>query len=250
MTTTLTKYMVYCNDEDSSFATDFLTGAARCPNNSGHTLDSSKTTVLTTFSTANTIIDQGTVGTQGFFRTKGHIINIPAGNTGDVTTNDFIIRKYITSTIFGIICPTNDNIGDTFSIYTKPDALIGTITSDLDIGSTGMTMNSVVGVKFGGYLKLSNPGLSGITSIDLKECFTVSGNYVTFENPTTVFFPTGSNVFMSITNVLNFPIVNTVPMNFSKISGTPTNPNVISRISYCNNSGQAKQFNLVFGTLY
>lgn len=248
MTTTLTKYRIYCNDESTVLDTDFLTGAPKCPNNSGHTLDSSKTTLLTTFSTNTTIIDQGSVGTQGFFRVRGHILNIPAGNTGDVSLHDFIIRKYTTSTILGIIYATDDNLGDTFSIYTKPDFQIGTITSDLDIGSTGMTMNSVAYVKFGGYLKLSNPGLSGPTANDLRECYTVSGNFVTFETPTTIFFPSGSNVLMSMTNVINYPLVTTVPMSFGKIAGAPVNFN--SRLSYCNNSGTAKQFNLVFGTLY
>lgn len=250
MATTLVKYRIFCNDENGVFDTDFLTGAPRCPNNSGHTLDSTKTTVLTTFSTATTIIDQGSLGTQGLFRYRGHILNIPAGNTGDVSLHDFIIRKYTTSTIAGIVYATDNNLGDTFSIYTKPDFQIGTITSDLDIGSSGMTMNTVAGVKFGGYLKLSNPGLSGATSNDLRECFTIVGNYVTFESPTTIFFPSGSSVLMSITNVLNYPLVSTVPMRFDKISGTPISSNVNSRLSYCNNSGTAKQFNLVFGTLY
>lgn len=248
MATTLTKYRIFCNDENGVFDTDFLTGTPKCPNNIGHTLDTTKTTVLTTFSTANMMIDQGSLGTQGLFRVRGHQLNIPSGNTGDISLHDFIIRKFTTSTILGIIYATNDNLGDTFSIYTKPDFQIGTITSDLDIGSTGITMNTVTGVKLGGYLKLNNPGLSGATSNDLRECYTVVGNYVTFESPTTIFFPAGSNVLMSITNVLNYPLVSTVPMSFGKIAGNAVNFN--SRLSYCNNSGTAKQFNLVFGTLY
>ncbi len=246
MSIALTKYLVYCNDEQSSFATDYLTGAARCPNNSGHTIDPTKTTVLTTFTTNTVNINQGSDTTQGLYKIKGVVINIPAGNTGDVTLSDFVVRTYPTSTIKGTILPTQDNVGDMFTVYTKPDFIVGSLAYNLSAGSTGMTMVSVTGVKLGSYLKLDN----GTTSTDLSECKTISNNFVTFQNATDRDYSAGTLVKMSITNILNYPIVFAMPTDFGKLAGIPVPAGLTSRMSYTNNSGLPKKINIVFETFY
>jgi len=242
---TLSRYAVPCNTEGIVVLSDYRTDIpTTCPNNNTHNIDESGIFIYHTMNSKTVTINQdGDVETGGYYRADQFDFTIPAG-TGATATYD-ISYPYNVCVYSVIFLPSQENIGDTYSITSAPDTLAGLTSKSMDIGSTSIFLPSVSMLNPGFNISITDDintnNLGFITSIDKVN------NIINCSSPSVNSFDEGSKIFISIPRFQNGKFLNSLNLNlgFSKIGSAGLPANKIVRVNYANNSGEAKTLNFI-----
>ncbi len=180
MSSSVDKFQVYCTTENKYYTVWSQTTPTVCPNNSAHSINSS-TTIIETISNFDVRILEETIplnatATGGNYASTCIIIDIPAATiAGEITTSTKSF-SYPTGLIDVHFTTTSDMEGDILHADIGLDTIIGTISNDVDIGTTGVgigiTVSSTVidNIKIGYNVRLfdgvNQDELKHVTSID------------------------------------------------------------------------------------
>lgn len=242
----LSRYVVPCITEGVGVVSDYRYDQPTvCPNNPAHTINSAGIYIYDSI-TPNvvTIYQDSDVTTGGFYRADYFNVDIPGG-TGAITNYD-VSYPYNVSIYSGTFITADENIGDLYDIVGMPDTNVGSPTSIVNIGVTGLNLGT------GPALLSLNPGfnisitdgvntdvLGIITAVDK-----INGD-INFTIPTVHSFSISSSVLIDIPRVLNgkFVRASNTELGFSRVgsSGLPAGGKI--RFKYTNNNGVPKTFN-------
>lgn len=139
--TTLTKYRIYCNTEDS-----WVEGAGESPptvcyNNNTHTVNQNSIQELVSLSETEVVIKEEDVKTGGNFQTTSFDVNTPANST----TDHDISWPYPVSALAMHFHTADEHYGDVINVCVGPDTLIGSITSDISPATEWVSQNHTIG---------------------------------------------------------------------------------------------------------
>jgi hypothetical protein len=217
-----------------------------CPINSGHTINTSLTTIVQSIDTTVLALKEETIPTQGFYRAKGVSQQITNEAAGSVTTFQHL-HPYRISLLEGWFFTETNQIGDYVSVDASPNTTIGYIIAPVSVNDTVIYVSSTVipNVAVGFSLKLFN----GTTMADLGEIISidVTNQTVTVETGSaSAFSPeTPTYILLTVKIIENF-YINAAPVKFEfarkKIGGKSIPPNIPLAISYHNVTGGAKNF--------
>lgn len=245
---TLSNYLVTCLTEGQRIPTDYrYTAPTNCPNNNEHSIDVSQTVVLNTVSDNVVTINQGsnTVTTDGVFRVDSYTFTCPTGTS----THD-IIYPYNTCLFSGIMRLTEDNIGDHVKITTKPDTIVGVLSSGISAGATGLSIGNVSILKVGILVSVTN----GVTTDDLGEIVSINNltNSIVFSNPSTHAFSAGAYVRITVELIRDMKICSAgdLELGQGRLKTLGMAANGITRVIYTNNGASTKEFNLIAQIYY
>ena len=147
--TTVRKYQVYCTTESKHYTVWDDATPTVCPNNGAHSIDSGATVVIETVSSNDVkILEEApplnAVATGGHYASTCVIIDIPAATiAGEITTSTKAFAFPI-----GLIdvhfTTTADMEGDILHADMGLDTIVGVISNDVDIGTTGVEVGITV----------------------------------------------------------------------------------------------------------
>lgn len=240
MTTEVNQYRVYCNDEADYVYTWSSSEPTTCPNNNGHTINASLTTIVDTVSATTVKTEENT---EGYFETEHILMNIPSGTPGDVTEHDVTwpCDQLLWRTILD---PTSDMIGDSISVLASPETTVGVLMAPVNIGDTTVTVNSTVTDNaWRGFLITID---DGVNKDVLGRCTNVDSGAgtISFQTPTSYAFAPGTPVKISVYVLKDIRItnINTIDIGSKGFKGKTITAGLILRVYYTNNSGTAKEF--------
>lgn len=236
--TEVNKYRVWCDTESAYVYTWDTVEPTTCPNNNGHTINSSLTTITETVSTSTVTAEENS---NGYFETQTIVVNVPTGTPGDVTEHDISWPMPITLWRT-LLTPTSDLVGDEISVLAAPETVVGVLTAPASIGATTINVNSTVtdNVWRGFLITLDdtvNKDVVGrVTNVDKV------GGTISFQTPTSFAYAPGTPVKISIYVLNSIQIVNTETMDIGVkgFKGKTIDVGTILRIYYTNNSGTSK----------
>ncbi len=251
MSASLSQYMVYCITEDNTVFTDYrLDVPTTCPHNIDHKIDPSRTIIIDTIKSNTVVVDENspTVTTGEYYRADQFELNVPAGK--GATASYDISYPYNIGVYSATFFSTEVNIGDSFELIAYPDTPAGTISSDIEAGSTQLIISSASTLNPGFYVSISD----GKNSDNLGEIVSIdkTTNTITFSKPCTNLYSLGSVVTFSIPRIKNGKIINTNDMylGFSKIGCAGLPAGRIVRLNYTNSTDQEKTLNFVIELQY
>lgn len=250
----LRKYLYKCINGDF-FETEYLSGLPDlCPD--GHVLDTDNITILDEFRKETVIISDDDGMTQGFYLGDGHTFDI-LGPTGSITNFD-LVNEHINQQVYSLhILPTSNNVGDLLTVCTKPETLIGALTSQVEANGTILNVNSTVtdNIKIG-FCCLLKSGATGATGSPedvgrVKNIDKTGGTIIVTKGPTGT-YDSNSHVYLTVPRLLNIPLVLPVKIEFgeTKSGGTYVPAGTIARFHYKNVTGGHKTFNFYVQCTY
>ena len=253
--TTIYKYRIYCVT-DSKYEYQWAEQEpTTCPTNTGHTIDSSQTTIVQTKEDQSIIIKEEIVPTQGFYRFQGYHHEVPASNpTGNVTSFD-ISWPFPVSIINGWFLSPSNSAGDVVSAIVGEKTIVGIITADVGNTDTTLNVSSTVmeNSEIGWDLNLFN----GVTSDDLGRVLSKdsANSTVTIETAPSNNYLASSPTYvrMSVVTVDNMQMnIPSERYSFAekKLGGIYIPANIPLTIKYQNNEGNAKVFAFNLEHLY
>lgn len=253
---TLKKWKVYCTDESTYYevwkdVTDPI--ELQCPVNTAHTLNGNLTIDVADHQVISKVfvVEEESLTTQGFFRTKGRNLLI-SGNVGDVTT-DVLTWPYDTTILHGWFHTTNNHVGDQVSCYVSPGVVVGAIDAPVTAGDTEIVVSQTVMDNFavGFEMEITD----GVTSNKLGEVSAMNGNLFTVTTAATDNFSPLSPTYVKQTVVIveDMPIV--APLSRyafaeKKQRGKGLPANIPLVIQYNNLSGGEKYFAYTIEYMY
>ena len=238
MTTEINKYRVYCNDEAGYAYTWESVEPTVCPNNNGHTINTSLTTIIQTVSTSTIKAEENS---DGYFETTHVELNVPSGTPGDLSEHDVAwpmdILLWRT-----LITPTADMIGDYISVVASPETTIGVLTAPVTGGTTVLNVNSTVTANiWRGFLVNI---FDGVNKDFLGRCTNVNSGAgtITVETATVNSFDAGSAVQIGVYVLKNIYVADTstIDIGTKGFKGKNITAGMKLRVRYINNSGTSK----------
>lgn len=257
--TTLYKYRIYCNTENAWVSAWYETDTAPsvCPNNNTHDVNLNSTQLLQTSGDTIVTIKEEATPTGGYFACKTVDIDIPSGTTGSITITDSSFP--IPISMLNISFSTNGvHTGDGLEVHVAPNTIIGSLTANLDSGTTGgvtgfdVSQTVVDNLKIGFWVDVYN----GVTSHDLGRCTMVDKNNkrITTEKSAPIDYLASSPTYIRQTVKMMHDYTFGEPGTFTvgayKIGGSYVPTGKIGRVKYINNSGNAKEFRFQIEYLY
>lgn len=249
--TTLTRYLVPCLTEGENVPTDYMDHVpTRCPNNVDHIIDPLNIFAESVVHTKTVRIDDTCdIKTGGYFRADQHQMSIDPS-----TTSMYDVRYPYNVGVYSVtFMPGTENIGDTFHIIGLPNTPIGTLTANLDIGLTILSMTPYSGFEMASL----NPGFvlniyDGTNYIELGHILAVTGSTIEFSTPVPTTLSSGLQVQIGIPRVLGgkFITTNTMPLGMAKIGSSPMAAGKSFRVYYNNSTDQAKTINFIVELIY
>jgi len=249
MSVTVYKYNVWCETEGKYVYVWGETEPTKCPNDTAHTIDTSKTSVDDIIEENVIQIKEENTPTGGHYRSKGVAFDAENGLT---TYHDFSIPYPIS--LLSATIPTNDlNSGDITALDVAPDTLIGAITSSVSVGDTVINVQPSVieNVAIGRCLTLddgTNSERHSIVAIDSD------AGTLTIDTGTTYAYSAASPTYCKFTICLSTDLDissgDCIILGNSKIGGSYIPANTIFRIKYVNNGDAPVKIRLYLEFLY
>lgn len=255
MTDTVYQYRVYCIEEATYVTVWGTEEPTLCPNNhSNRAIDSSQTVIIDSIETTSVQVHDPSMG---IYRLMTEVFDIPAGNTGDIST--FNISYPMDVSIWQMeLYSHSSNIGDNIDIIVSPNKTVGYLTAPGATGATGLSVSATITdnqfVSKGSYLQLfNNPTIEELGRVTSLTHAGTTGGSVIMENGLTGYYPPGTLVQLNLIIVENLFFCK---LNQSHVIGNkgfkskeiPANTNM--RIKYTNNSIEAKKFCAYIETYY
>lgn len=256
-TNTFIKWSVYCTTDNKTVETlGYLPETdgvpLACPENNTHTIRvNSQKKIDTIYNNAVRILEE-TIQTGGNYRMESISLDVDANTTG--TKN--IIWPYDVSILSSRIQSEDIHKNDIMNLYVAPNTIIGTLTSDANIGDTVLNVSSsVLPILEVGYLITLTDGVN--TEI-VGDCINIDteNSQITISNPLTQSFSSSSPTYiqMSIHVLRNFELINSwlYVAGDDKIGGMGIPKNTPVSFTYQNNStsGPAKHVSIIINYLY
>lgn len=238
MSQTVYNYRVYCTTEAGYVYKWDTVEPTTCPNNNGHSINSSLTTIVETISTSTIKAEENS---DGYFETGHIVMNIPSGTPGATTEHDVTwpmdVMLWRT-----LVTPTSDMIGDIISVVAAPETTIGVVTSTVNIGETVLIVNSTVltNIQRGFRVNLWD----GVNKNVLGRCTAkdVNAGTITVETGTTNTFASESAVQIGVFTLKDINITDTATIDIGTkgFKGKTITSGTKMRVHYTNNSGTSK----------
>jgi len=243
--TTVYKYRFLCPTENIFIYSYGTTPPTTCPNDLA-ILNPATITIIETISENNVIIKNDISAVQGYYKCLTYDIGI-TGTTG-MGSYTFLSPPYQLQLLTTNIIVRDDNIEDEVTINEFPDALIGAITANANIGDTTFTvspgtftyMGIGFSVKIGGY----DVGLCTAKNTTL--------NTITTNTPLSTAVSAGGQVRITKVRVEKFKMCNKGTVSLGRtVSNVFVAPaNTILRVDYNNTNGAVKNLHLYFEIFY
>jgi len=246
MTTTVNLYRLFCFTENTLVTVWNETTPTACPNNNTHTIDTNSITIIDSVSEDQVLIDNGIPGR---FQMCTMVFNVPAGNTGDVYTED-VSFPFDMDLLMATFYLGPEMVGDTFSVIVAPNTTISVLAAAGTAGDTTLILDPSVfsaGLIIKGiYISISDgtttQGLGRVIAYD-------STNYtITVENALNQNYALGSQIMMSIHLVDNFRVTESgyrVKIGNKGFNSSRIPANTIIRFAYMNSGTSAKTLNFI-----
>ena len=239
-------YRFYCNTE-ATFVQDWnISVPTVCPNNSGHSIDSTTMTILDKITRAQVeVIPQvGTTG--GQYRAQSVSFTIPANTTGtysNVWPYDISVKTVSFNTI-------QAQQGDVINSLIAPNTIVGVLTSPVAIGDTVINVSSTAtAISMKGFLFAISDGTN---TANLQEIVDIGTSTITCHTASTFAFAAGSVVMVTVNNIRDFVIGPAGPVHLQASGSTaaviPANTTVL--VTYQNNQSVSTVFNYNFEFFY
>lgn len=234
--TTIYKYRVYCVTDNRFEYLWSESEPTKCPINTAHTIDRSKTSIIATKSDDSIHVKEESTPTGGYFKTETVVMNIDASSTFEQSYS----WPYPISILAVYLVTTSAHEGDNLEISVSPKTTIGTITSNVTANDTVITVSDTVieNAAVGHKLYLDEDDLGYIISInaDTKQ--------VTVTTAAANSFSSGTAVKRTVFYAENYEIG--PPWEYivgeSKIGGSYLPANATIYVKYTNNEADSKKF--------
>lgn len=229
---TMYKYRYFCTSENTFKYVWSDKPPSTCTNDISDVIDGSSITIVDSISQNTVVVQNDTNNTSGYYMLEGVTFAVPS-------QSNFV---FSTSSPVGISClnvycyPSNSNVGDMISIYTKLPGF--PLASNLSIGSSNIYMYPQIAdfIQKGYEVSLSNDNLGPVVDKDLNHLitqYTASNDYPAGEHfETRVYF--AKNLVM--------PISKTYTVGKGTFNGTYVPKNTPIYIAYNNKDMQEKDF--------
>jgi hypothetical protein len=248
MSKTLYYWEVYCVDDAKYEYTWDHSIPTTCPSNASHTiLTHPGPRILDEVSDGIVKLKEEETPTKGYYKFNGFLENIPESNPkGNITVID-LSWKYPISILNGWFYASNEQVGDKIDVTIGENTIIGSLTSNANVGDITVNVSDSVleNAEVGWKLNL----FDGVVSEDLGEAIDIDtgNNQVTFENSLTNNFNYTNPVYVRLVpNIVNDLYINVGNIKYSfadkKIGGKYVPKNTSVKIKYKNNEGNSKQF--------
>ena len=245
--TTIYKYKVFCITTHSEEFIWSEEPPTKCPSDPSHEINTDSISIINQISENKIKIEEESTPTGGHFRVETvSIMNIPANESVDTD----IFYPIPISVLELKIVTDESNIGDNLRCAIAPDTIIGVITAPTTPGLNDIQVSSTVfeHLKIGFDVELFCVTETGPVFQKLGRTLELhpESSKIKTEFPLTqVFNPLlPTYVRMTVYNIDNYTIGKPAlyAMGSSKIGGTHIPANIHIRITYKNNTNQAKSF--------
>jgi len=247
--TEVNKYRLWCDTESTYVYQWAESEPTTCPNNTGHTIDTTKTTIDEVMEENVVEIKEENTPTGGFYRSTGVAFDAPAG---EETNYDFSFPYPIS--LLSATFPTEDlNAGDVIDFNISPDTIVGAITSDVAVDDTVINVQSsvIANMDVGKCCKLddgTNNEKYTVVSID------EDNNTLTLSQAVTNAYAAATPTYIKLSVCMVYGIevssASRIVLGESKIGGSYIPANTTFRWSYTNNGGSQVRVRAYLEFLY
>jgi len=250
MSDTLYEFAIYCDVDGrvSGYSHPELQGGGLfgktaptiCPLGNTHTV--LMTSIVNTFPSHETKIQEEDIPTQGYMEIQGYTFDVPSGSTGDITR--FTIYNEEDINVYEVnILSEEEHKNDTYSVYVGPTSAAGYLTQSLSVGDTVAYIysGSTPYFKKGFTLGISSGGTS--TPVGRVSAIDTGTNALSLRNPSAYSAAAFSPIYCWATRATDLPMTShPMILGNGKIGGSylPKGTSVI--FFYKNNTGLAKKF--------
>lgn len=255
--TEIKKYRIFCLTEEIWVEGWGVNPPTTCYNNTTHSVNINSVQELEIIGDNIITIKEEKIPTQGNIQIDTHTFDIPSGTTGSETyyTN---VYPYAINILTMTICPTLDNIGDYVYADIGHHTTIGILTEDISSGITGgitgfgVSQTVIDNINIGYDVTLTD----GVNTNELGRCVMKDSvnNKISTEFATINIFSATSPTYVKqtakVVNKLYFPLSFPIQIGSNKIGSSHIPANVVGRMIYVNNDGNAKKFTFYLEYLY
>ena len=244
------QYRLYCNTQSDYKYVWSTSIPSTCPDNNTHTINIDSITIVNEISENTTTIKEEETPTGGHFIQECWAFDCPANTE---TSYDIAYPYPVSSS--GLFFETALNHkGDVLNCIMAPDAIIGTITSNVAIGDTIIHVSSTVltYISVGFSVKLFNGTQHSCETVVINK--NLVNSTLTLQTPINLEFIASSPTFVKMYRyiVKNFEIGEPSRhiIGSTKIGASYIPANTIARVKYQNNGSESKRFIIRSEMLY
>jgi hypothetical protein len=249
-------WKIYCDTEKQYTYgyTDLLTPPTTCFNNHTHVVSTHPIPIEKIYNN-NTRIQEEWTETGGHLQLDTHTFDIPAGTTGDITYYNASYPHPI-NMVSTSLCPKENNLGDYVTADVGHHTTIGVLTESIGFGITGGITGFGVSPTVLDYLEIGYlvTITNGVTASEMGRCVMIDkiNKKISTEFPTNANYLPGSYIQQTVEMIrkIEFTHPQIIIIGGDKIGSSYVPPNIIGRIKYTNNNGQAKKFTFYNEYLY
>lgn len=251
---TVKKWRVWC-DTNSKYETAWAEEEpTTCPYDPiNHTIDTSKTAVITTVDEQVVTIKEELVETQGIYRFRGYEFTIPAGTPGATSQLDITWKRPITL-LNGEFDAMTEHIGDVISAIVVAPSPIGAITAPVSPNDTVINVSpTVFDYIYNGFNVYLTDGVNIDALGENMSKDSVAGTITVETGAVNTFSPLSPTYIMiDVPVVENLHVRRERTYEFAKkkVGGKMFDTGVIFRILYVNHDGLEKTFTFNFEYMY
>lgn len=242
--TTVFKYRIYCNTENTWVEGYGTTEPDKCYNNTEHEINPLSVQVVETIeqNTVKIAEESGPNRTQGYYAATPFTFTA-APNTTTVFNGSF---PYAIAMLTCQLQVSPDMVGDNITFEIAKDTTVGYITADAAINDTTVSVNPTV---------IQHAPIGHGFKIGTSSCGRVLGvgsGTITFETPLTAAYSAISacKVTKSLVNSYDMNVSGIHQIGFSKIGGSYIPGGIIGTCTYVNNSSTTKKITYIVEHMY
>ncbi len=237
---TIYKYRLYCNTDAKYEYIWSEDEPLKCPTNTSHIIDTSKTTIVESKGDNVVKILEESLETGGNYQ----CITLPVSAGPFSTGSNSKSWPYPVCVYAMRFISDATNVGDILCVCANPDTVIGVITSSLSPGATSMQVSSTVctHLKLGYCLTITD----GVNVDDLGATYSIdkTTSTIQFETPCVHAFSASTPTYVRMTNYILRDFIIGPPWQYEvgqcKIGGTSIPAGIVVRAIYKNNSDTTK----------
>ena len=230
------KYRVFCTVEQTYVFGWGTSEPSVCPNNTSHAINTASTTIVSTVHDSNVNINQNSTGNGGNFGCLSQRLDSVGLDTVTLTMS----WPFPVSVLTVQMMCTPDNIGDTLSLCVGPNTPVATLTANVNVDDTQLSVSDVTWLNSGYYVRLDDGVAvfeSRIVSVDSET------SSIFLETASTAAFASGTFVKRTVYYFKDLDLpggITTVGNSTFTSSLIPAN--VVVQIDYTNNTATPKNF--------
>ena len=231
-------YILRCITENTNVTTWGTSSPVSCPNNTNHSIDVNSIAIIGTIQKNSVIVEEDS---NGYFETTHFVNEIPAGETGAISTHDiswdFDITLWRTA-----LTVTQDMIGDEIQVVASPETVVGVVTSQININDSIINVSpTVIANTQRGFQCVLDDGVNKFTT-EIKS-IDKTNNQITLKNNSpynyTVNTPVKIGIFL--VRYLQMHNTETYEIGLKGLKGKEIKTGTVLRIYYKNNNGTFKK---------